>query len=165
MRTEKSEDKKIFKEYYKSAPQLFNDIIRAQRSEGLAFRGVSRSIENKPKIQRVFDNKSLLTVDCSENEFQMLNDFYRLGRPYFTVNYDVLDYVACAQHYGVPTRLIDWTRDPFVALFFAVYNNASPEDDIYTIYYANLSEHTVIDRIYNAATWFEVESEIGRAHV
>lgn len=88
----------------------------------------------------------------------MLNDFYRLGRPYFTVNYDVLDYVACAQHYGVPTRLIDWTRDPFVALFFAVYNNASPEDDIYTIYYANLSEHTVIDRIYNAATWFEVES-------
>ena len=158
MSTKKSEDKKIFQEFYKSAPQLFNDIIRAQRSEGLAFRGVSRSIENKPKIQRVFDNKFKLTVDCSENEFQMLNDFYRLGRPYFTVNYDVLDYVACAQHYGVPTRLIDWTRDPFVALFFAVYNNASPEDDIYTIYYANLSEHTVIDRIYNAATWFEVES-------
>ena len=71
MSTKKSEDKKIFQEFYKSAPQLFNDIIRAQRSEGLAFRGVSRSIENKPKIQRVFDNKFKLTVDCSENEFQI----------------------------------------------------------------------------------------------
>src|SRR6266498_5137977 len=41
------------------------------------------------------------------------------------------EWLIIAQHYGIPTRLLDWTSNPLVALFFACNGDFSNDGAVY----------------------------------
>ena len=56
-------------------------------------------------------------------EMEMLHAFQRKARPHLAVppaDSNRWDWLAIAQHYGVPTRLLDWSESLAFALYFAV---------------------------------------------
>jgi hypothetical protein len=58
-----------------------------------------------------------------------------------------LSLMALAQHYGVPTRLLDWTRLPYTAAFFAA------EDANKFMQVSDLSEKIIVWSFYFPSFW------------
>src|SRR5215831_16215491 len=73
-------------------------------------------------IERVA-SKPGIAEEYIEREFKRRAHHYLADLP----NEDEdLEWLALMQHYGAPTRLLDWTRSAYVAAFFAADGASSP---------------------------------------
>jgi len=73
-----------------------------------------------PKIGRMF---KLLEgySDWETFEESILEDFQKYAIQYIKKDpKNIIEWLVIGQHYGLPTRLLDWTKNPLKALFFSI---------------------------------------------
>ncbi|MEI7025905.1 FRG domain-containing protein [Paenibacillus sp. y28] len=96
----------------------------------LWFRGVKRTDYNlDPSIARGLGAQAEIVY---LSKFRSLAYPYLQETPYFPYSEDRNSYwgwLFMMQHYGVPTRLLDWSREALVALLFAVDPNRTPKEE------------------------------------
>lgn len=99
----------------------------------LVFRGVTdKNHSLTPSIGR--HARENTGDDISTLEDELMTEFKRLSVPELesTPSND-LEWLFLAQHYGLPTRLLDWSTNPLVALFFAVEKDDDKDGAIYMV--------------------------------
>ena len=134
----------IFDENFTTG-DILNYLTDMSLEAKYVYRGYGKQAELLPSIIR---NKSYENV-----ESRLLSYFEKYASHYFHAHTPI-DFMSYAQHFGIPTRLLDFTYNPFIALSFSLYkpksngNYSCDEDkDYYYIRYASLQDNLLIETI------------------
>jgi type I restriction enzyme M protein len=109
----------------------FIDWIELIKEEYSFFRGESNSDWNlRPSIGRFLDDNKL----DDKIEKQIFSAFKK--RCYHKVQKvpkNDFEWMMICQHHGLPTRLLDWTLNPLIALYFSVCEMPNNDGAIYAL--------------------------------
>ena len=105
-------------------------IVKSYANLNVIYRGVKCSeYELIPKVGRRRRKKKLLQP---KDERYMLSLFKQRAIAHLhRAPADDWEWLAIAQHHGLPTRLLDWTGNPLVAAYFAVVKKHDGDSAIY----------------------------------
>ncbi len=76
----------------------------------------------------------------SENE--VLHCFMHEARNYINISEkEICRWAEYAQHYGVPTRFLDWSKNPLVALYFACRDQTDKDGKVWLLHSKNYDDN------------------------
>src|SRR3989338_2110282 len=102
----------------------WEDFLACRRDFGdeWVFRGQPSDWKLTTSLERACANSEIALASAPGIEIQIIRDFRRRydGIDRELVRTDTLYCLALIQHHVGPTRLLDWTYSPYVALYFAL---------------------------------------------
>ena len=120
---------------------LYDYLEIANKSSGLVlFRGHAdaHSWTLAPTLARCVGPHSKLNLarlgGWAKLEQHILERFQRHAQPHLNSPPDsMIDWLVLGQHHGLPTRLLDWSENPLIALYFALSTDVGAEAAVWMI--------------------------------
>lgn len=121
---------------------------------GWVFRGQSVSEWGLiPSISRIFLNRGI-TLERSEaiertiyREFTSKAHNYGINKSKIFESGEEVLWLSIMQHYGVPTRILDWSESPYIALYYSINSDLDKDGSLY--YYNSHALGNVVPAIKN----------------
>ncbi|MFZ3501534.1 type I restriction-modification system subunit M [Vibrio harveyi] len=110
----------------------FHRAVSKLNPDFAVFRGVeNKAYKLEPSIMRLGYDKEDELINAEKRLFK---HFKEQAIPHLEYNpSNDWEWLALAQHHGLPTRLLDWSRNPLVALYFAIESESDTDGAVYIL--------------------------------
>ncbi|MBI2908268.1 MAG: FRG domain-containing protein [Chloroflexi bacterium] len=137
-------DRAVFQEYWN---KINNELFLRPDSRGrtdflpdIAYRGLPKDCALLTTLQRLqlrvnrkdytpFDTDDERAKELARRERRLIDSFRKYSRSMLQFGTTDWDVMLVAQHHRLPTRLLDWTLSPMVAMFFATEKIGKEDED------------------------------------